>query len=55
MSKVERKTKTSLTIITHKKKQREINFSNSGGIKLLETFKVRQKSLDESLSNGDSF
>lgn len=54
MSKVEGKAKTSLMII-HIKKQRAINCNNSGGIKLLDAFKVRQKSLDESLSNRDSF
>lgn len=54
MSKVGKKAKTSLIVI-HIKKYWEINFNNSGGIKLLETFEVQQKSLDESLSNRDSF
>lgn len=54
MNKVERKSKTGLIII-HMKKQRETNFVNSGAIKLLEPFKVREKRLNESLGSGDSF
>ena len=54
MSKVERKAKTSLIII-HIKKHRKTNFVNSGAIKLLEPFKVREKRLNESVGSGDSF
>ena len=42
-------------IMIHMKKQRETNFVNSGAIKLLEPFKVREKRLNESLGSGDSF